>query len=168
MKRRLSILLVLVALGAATLVIAQGRSQELAEAWDTDEIVTLDGVMTKVDRPYASLQSGVASYVVHLGPLWFWEKAGHEIHVGDRVTIHGQSSRHGDEFHLYPHTIERAGVTIRLADEDGVPVWSGRARADGNAPPPSACRERGDGCCNGHARCAGRHGHRHHGRCRTF
>jgi hypothetical protein len=156
MKRLFSILLVTLALGAATFVIAQGRAQGQAEAWDTDEVVTLDGVMTEVERPYATLKSGDLSYIVHLGPPWYWDKKGYEINAGDEVTINGQISRDGDEIHLYPHSIERGGETLRLADENGVPVWSGRGGSDENTPPPAARRGQGRGCCGGCARGCGR------------
>ena len=156
MKRSFSILLVTLALGAATLVIAQGRAQGQNEAWDQDEVVTLDGVLSEVERPYATLKSGDVSYTVHLGPPWYWDKTGYEVHAGDEVTINGQISREGDEIHLYPHTIERAGETLRLADENGVPAWSGRGRASENTPSPAAGRGAGRGCCGGCAKGCGR------------
>lgn len=156
MKGLLMILWVTLAVGATTLVIAQGRAQDRAEAWDRDEVVTLDGVMTEVERPYATLKSGDASYIVHLGPPWYWDKTGYEVHDGDEVRIEGQVSRDGDELHLYPHSIERGGETLRLADENGVPVWSGRGRTNENTPPPAAGRGQGRGCCGGCARGSGR------------
>jgi hypothetical protein len=153
MKRTLSTVLVILSIGALSLVLAQGRSQGSREAWDTDEIVTLDGVLTEVERPYATLVSEGATYVVHLGPPWYWDKSGFEVHSGDEVSVHGQVSREGDEIHLYPHSIARGAATLRLADEDGVPVWSGRSSAQ-RTPPPEAARpgRGGRGCCGG---CAG-------------
>jgi hypothetical protein len=156
MKRLLLTLLIGLAVGGATLVIAQGRAQDGAEAWDKDEVVSLAGVMTEVERPYATLKSGDVSYIVHLGPPWYWDKSGYEVNAGDEVTINGQLSRDGDELHLYPHSIERGGETLRLADENGVPVWSGRGRTNGNTPPAAAGRGTGRGCCGGCARGTGR------------
>ena len=111
MHRSLALLLAVLAIGAVTVALGQGRSQGQGEAWDTDEFVTLDGVLTEVERPYATLQSGQTSYVVHLGPPWFWDKSGFEVDSGDEVSIHGQISRDGDELHLYPHSIVRGGET---------------------------------------------------------
>jgi hypothetical protein len=155
MKRRFSIMLFVLVIGAVSLVIAQGRSQGQGEAWDTDEVVTLDGVLTEVERPYATMKSGDLSYVVHLGPPWYWDKAGFEVNSGDEISINGQISRDGDEIHLYPHTIVRGDDTLRLADENGVPVWSGRGSAQQSPPPPAAGRGKGRGCCGGCAKGAG-------------
>jgi hypothetical protein len=156
MRRSTIILLVVLALGAASLVIAQGRSQGRGEAWDEDEVVTLDGVLTEVERPYATLESDEVSYIVHLGPPWYWDKAGYEVKDGDEVSINGQLSRDGDEIHLYPHTIVRGDETLKLADESGVPVWSGRGSSEDPPPPPAAGRGRGrGGCCGGCARGSG-------------
>ena len=156
MKRSIAIMLVLVAIGAVSLVIAQGRAQGQGEAWDTDEVVTLDGVLTEVERPYATLKSDDLSYVVHLGPPWYWDKAGYEVKSGDEVSINGQLSRDGDEIHLYPHTIVRGGETFKLANENGVPVWSGRGTSDDSPPPPAAGPGKGrGGCCGGCAKGTG-------------
>ena len=165
MKRSFSIMLIVLAVGAVSLVIAQGRAQGQGEAWDTEEVVTLDGVLTEVERPYATLKAGGVSYVVHLGPPWYWNKTGYEVHAGDEVSINGQLSRDGDEIHLYPHTIVRDGETLRLANEDGVPVWSGRGSSEDTPPPPAAGRGNGrGGCCGGCgggcARGGGRHARR--------
>jgi len=142
MKRSISILLVVLAIGAASLVIAQGRAQGQGEAWDTDEVVTVEGVFVEVERPYATLKSDETSYVVHLGPPWYWDKTGYEVRTGDQVSVNGQLSRDGDEIHLYPHTIVRGDETIKLADENGVPVWIGRGKGRG-------------GCCGGCAKGSG-------------
>ena len=156
MKRWFSIMLVALAIGAVSLVIAQGRSQGQGEAWDTDEVVTLDGVLTEVERPYATLKSGDVSYVVHLGPPWYWDKTGYEVNAGDQVSINGQISRDGDEIHLYPHTIVSGDKTLRLADENGVPAWSGRGGSQDPPPPPAAGQGNGRGCCGGCAKGCGR------------
>jgi hypothetical protein len=156
MKRSILILLVALAIGAASLVIAQGRAQGQGEAWDTDEVVTVEGVFVEVERPYATLKSDETSYVVHLGPPWYWDKTGYEVKTGDQVSVNGQLSRDGDEIHLYPHTIIRGDETIKLADENGVPVWSGRGSSEDPPPPPAAGRGKGrGGCCGGCAKGSG-------------
>jgi hypothetical protein len=156
MKRSILILLVALAIGAASLVIAQGRAQGQGEAWDTDEVVTVEGVFVEVERPYATLKSDETFYVVHLGPPWYWDKTGYEVKTGDQVSVNGQLSRDGDEIHLYPHTIIRGDETIKLADENGVPVWSGRGSSEDPPPPPAAGRGKGrGGCCGGCAKGSG-------------
>jgi hypothetical protein len=145
LKRNLVVALVLGIAGAG-LILAQ-RAASPGERWDEDEVVTLEGTVTKIERPIASFDAHGKVYTVHLGPSWFWRRHGYTLSRGDQVTITGEVSVEGETSHLYLHALERADTAYRFADDDGVPLWAGG-------------RGRGRGWGGQHVRCCqGPHAH---------
>jgi len=129
---KLFILALLLGLMATGLVLAQ-RAQAPGERWDEDDVVTLDGTVTKVQRPFATFEADGKTYSIHLGPIWYWEKQGYSLDSGDKMTITGQVSAEGKVNHLYPHSMIREGETYTFAGSDGVPAWSRGGRGQGRS-----------------------------------
>lgn len=136
------------------------RTGPQGERWDEDEVVTLEGKVKEVERPFATFEADGKTYTVHLGPSWFWQERGYTLTRGDQVTITGEVSVEGKASHLYLTSLVRGDTTYRFADDDGVPLWSGgrgRGRGWGSRGGPGG--PGGEGCWH-HARCGhGPHGH---------
>ena len=146
---KLVVMMMLLGLSMTGLVLAQ-RAQAPGERWDEDDVVTLEGTVTKVQRPFATFEAGGKAYSVHLGPIGYWERQGYSLDSGDRITITGQVSTEGKANHLYPHSMIRKGETYLFADSDGVPAWSrgGRGRWGGAGGGwHHGWRHGGHGCC---------------------
>jgi hypothetical protein len=111
-------------LAGLALAAAREGSAEQGQAWDGEDLVTLEGTVTKVQRPSATFQADGKSYTIHLGPTWYWEREGYSLASGDKVTVTGEVSREGRALHLYPYQMVKGGETYLLADPDGVPAWS--------------------------------------------
>jgi hypothetical protein len=158
--------LLILALSLTGMALAQ-RTGTAGEAWDRDDVVTVEGRITDLGRPFATLVAGGTTYRLHLGPQWYWDREGYTLATGDTVEATGQVSTEGDTIHLYLHSMERNGRTYRFADTDGVPLWShGRGSGYGMgrcghgwhhhgpcAGPP--CGGAGDGSCCGACPCRG-------------
>jgi hypothetical protein len=153
--------LLVLALVLSGVALAQ-RAGTAGERWDRDDVVTLEGRITDVARPFATLQADGGTYRLHLGPQWYWDREGYEITTGDSVEVTGQIAREGDITHLYLHSMRRDGTTYRFATSDGVPLWShgrGAGYGAGRGGPGwhhhrgrcagNACDQQGAGpCCS--------------------
>lgn len=127
------------------------RADGACERRDADTIVTLDGkVMELPDGARMALfQADGKTYLLHMGPRWFWNDNGYALAKHDRIQVTGQvSGDTPDSLNLYPHTISRDGETWTLADADGRPAWarSGKGRGGGRRGCASCERERGRNC----------------------
>jgi hypothetical protein len=142
-----SILMVVAAmlLSVSPALAQQGRSPGASERYDQDEVKTINGTVTKVDHPYATLKAEDGKeYQVHMGPLWYWQREKLELKPNVKAQIKGEVEEVKSAYHLYPWEIVQDGKTMALADEDGVPSWAGG-------------RQRNEDCC---MRCC-RHGKGH-------
>jgi len=90
------------------------------------ELVTLEGKITDAKRPVITLEADGKEYILHLGPIWYWQEKGQTFEEGQAVGITGVVEEVSGVFHVYPHTVKIDGETVELVDEDGVPVWAGR------------------------------------------
>jgi hypothetical protein len=154
------------ALLCAVPVMAQ-RSGAPGERRDVDDVITVSGTVTEVNRPFATLEAEGKTYTVHLGPVWYWRQKGYELAARDRVTATGQVDLEGEQTHLCLHTLVRGDETYVFADEDGVPLWSrgrsGRGPRAGPRPGPGPVPGAGPGpgargccaCCRGECPRAG-------------
>ena len=98
-----------------------------------EEIVTLEGTVTKSQGPFATVESGGDNYILYLGPVCTQEARGYSLATGDRITVTGELFVYGKTRHLDPHTLVVGGTTHVLADEAGVPAW-GRGGRGWNGP----------------------------------
>lgn len=139
---------------AGILVLAAGLSTEArraegaGERWDADRVVTLEGKIMETEDRMALFQADGKTYLLHMGPVWFWEERGYALEATDRLRVTGQVSGTDDgNLNLYPHAIERDGETYVLADAYGRPAWARGGRGRGAGVRAGACQERGRGSC---------------------
>ncbi|MBM4157582.1 MAG: hypothetical protein FJ216_02240 [Ignavibacteria bacterium] len=115
---------VLIIMLIASLSYAQ-RNEGKGERWDVDNVVTVNGTITNNSRPYAILRGDDnQEYEVHLGPIWYWEQNNYSLDLSN-VTIKGELKNYKGKNELYPFEIIQSGRTMKFADDNGVPYWSG-------------------------------------------
>lgn len=126
MKKLLVLAFVLV---AVTLANAQVANRQ----WGNDNVQTITGTVTDNQRPSGSIKtSDGTEYVVHLGPVWFWNQSKYMLSLAE-ATIKGNVKVLDGKSHIYPFTIEQNGTKMVLADENGVPKWgNGNGWGKGN------------------------------------
>ena len=102
--------------------------------YDTTTVQTVSGVVQRVDIPApqargpASMQvvllTGGDSLVVHLGPAWYVDRNHMTLAKGDRVDVTGSRTTVAGQPVLVAREISRAGQTLKLRTEQGMPLWS--------------------------------------------
>ncbi|MCW9705712.1 hypothetical protein [Fodinibius salsisoli] len=119
---------------------AQQRSgremkQMYSRNYDVNTVETIQGEVMEVSyNPsknnrvmmgvHVTLKTQNETVPVHLGPVWYMSeqdslKAGDKIEVtGSRITFNGAPA-------IVAATVKRGGMTLRLRDENGFPVWRG-------------------------------------------
>ncbi len=117
------------------------------------ELVTLEGTIKDADRPVVTMEAEGKEYILHLGPVWYWQEKGYKLEKDQAVKVTGMVEEIEGKLHFYPHTMESGGESIVLADENCVPVWAGQRGG------------RGPGFGRGyHGQCEYGPGHGWHGR----
>jgi len=131
------------ALGAAGLVLALWAAPAQAAPWwmrwgrgahhgyDPNTVVTLEGTVRvpKLTPPMPSLEVETAlgeAVNVVLGPPWYLERAGVGFAAGDRVIVEGSKlMEDSGRVVVVAARVEKVpgGTTLRLRDEQGMPLW---------------------------------------------
>lgn len=101
-------------------------------AWDPKTITTVAGEVTAVHDLqgrrgntgiHVDLKAGEVTYDVHLGPAAFLSDQKLELKAGDRIEITGSKVELAGRPALIAQTIRRGDATVKLRDDQGVPVW---------------------------------------------
>lgn len=72
-----------------------------------------------------SLKTGTETLSVHLGPSWYINKQDAKFAAGDVVEITGaRAARSGQDIFIAAE-IKKGNETLKLRDENGVPLWAG-------------------------------------------
>jgi hypothetical protein len=65
---------------------------------------------------------------VHLGPAWYLDKQSVSLKQGDKVTVRGSRVTFDGKPAIIAAEVTRQGQTLRLRDDNGIPVWAGWRR----------------------------------------
>ncbi len=96
--------------------------------WGNTNVKTMSGTITDSQRPYGSFKSNDGTeYVLHFGPIWYWNKNNFEISNGS-ATIKGNVTESNGKYDLYPFEISQNGKNMVFTDDNGVPKWSGNGK----------------------------------------
>jgi hypothetical protein len=119
---------------SVTFAFAQaGRSDGKSERFDTDDVKTLNGTITKVDHPLATFKTDDGKeYQIHMGPYWFWQREDYALKPNAKAKLKGEVETVKGTMHFYPWEIVQDGKTLKLADDDGVPEWAGKRGRNGH------------------------------------
>ena len=102
-------------------------------AYGTDDMVTVKGSFTNVTRPNITLKAEDGNdYLIHLGPIWYWEDNNYSLTLNSNVEIYGKLEPGKKEIYAYSIIVD--GKTIKLVDDSGNPLWwnDGKGKNRGN------------------------------------
>ena len=92
---------------------------------------SLKGEITNVLRPLATFESEGRQYILHLGPLWYWEQENLSLIKGP-AEITGEAEEVDGEWHFLPYQIKQGQATIVVRESPGlgspVPPFVARSR----------------------------------------
>jgi hypothetical protein len=82
-----------------------------------------------------TLKTDQGSLLVHLGPGWFLDEKKFALKVGDTVEATGSKVTLNNQPALIAREVKANGATLKLRDDQGLPVWRGMGRG-GMGPGP--------------------------------
>ena len=80
------------------------------------------GVLLKTDQ---------GSLLVHLGPGWYLDEKKFAVKVGDTVEVTGSKVTLNNQPALIAREVKVNGTTLKLRDDQGLPVWRGMGQGPG-------------------------------------
>jgi len=80
------------------------------------------GVLLKTDQ---------GSLIVHLGPTWYLDQEKFAVKAGDTLEITGSKVTLNNQPAVIAREVKVEGKTLKLRDDQGVPVWRGMGRGPG-------------------------------------
>lgn len=91
----------------------------------TGEVVSIEhrDMMRRMRGVHAIVRTASGDVEVHLGPDWFVENQELKLQKGDQVEVRGSKVEVGGKPNLIAIEVKRGQDTLKLRDEQGVPVW---------------------------------------------
>jgi hypothetical protein len=83
------------------------------------------GVLLKTDQ---------GSLMVYLGPGWYLDEKKFAVKVGDTVEATGSKVTLNNQPALIAREVKVKDATLKLRDDQGLPVWRGMGRGPGGGP----------------------------------
>jgi hypothetical protein len=107
--------------------------------YDPQTVQTITGKVTAVDSLASgkgpgfgwsriTVQTGQEAIPVILGPAWYLEQQKFTLGPGDSLEVRGSRVTVEERPHLIAAEVKKGKKTLKLRDQDGLPVWSGRPR----------------------------------------
>jgi hypothetical protein len=95
-----------------------------------------------------TLNTDQGSLMVHLGPGWYLDEKKFPIKVGDTVEVTGSKVTLNNQPALIAREVKVNGTTLKLRDDQGLPVWRGMGGGPGGGPGkgPGAGQGKGPAC----------------------
>ena len=82
------------------------------------------------------LKTEKGSILVHLGPGWYLDEKKFALKVGDTVEATGSQVTLNNQPALIAREVKANGLTLKLRDEQGLPVWRGMGMGPGGGKSP--------------------------------
>jgi hypothetical protein len=102
--------------------------------YDTSTVVTISGTITAIDTiaPSGRMAGGVhltlkndkETIPVQLGPSIYLEQQSVKLAVNDNIDVKGSRITFDDKPAIIAATITRGTDTLKLRNENGIPLWS--------------------------------------------
>jgi hypothetical protein len=96
------------------------------EVVSIDEIKPMDGMMCS--GIHLTLKTDKETISVHLGPSWFINNQDTKIEPKDSIQIKGSRIQFQGQSAIIAAEVTKGDQTLKLRDENGIPVWSGWRR----------------------------------------
>lgn len=122
----------------ASLVWAQGGSQNPRPRYDPKAEVTVAGTIEEVQLlpghhrgtgTHLMVKTKSGTMKVHVGPTAYLEKQQFSFAKGDEIEVVGSQVKIAGTDALLARQVTKAGKTLSLRDQNGIPLWSRRARS---------------------------------------
>ncbi len=121
--------IILQALLFAVLVLSASGEDVLVDNPQAFELVAAEDL-----RSLTSVTRGEETWIMHMGPTWFWESEELRFLRGDTLVVFGETVVTDGVMQLYPYKLIHGDVEVRLATEEGIPLWTrgfrGRSAGD--------------------------------------
>jgi preprotein translocase subunit SecG len=125
--------------------------------YNPQTVTTVKGTVEKVEELTMGqgmafrelrLKTDQGSLLVHLGPGWFLDEKKFVVKAGDTVEVTGSQVTLNNQPALIAREVKVNGATLKLRDDQGVPVWRGMGRGSGGRPGkgPGAGQGKGPAC----------------------
>ena len=105
--------------------------------YDPKTVETLQGKVLSVEKTqergrgvHLMLQTDQETIAVHLGPSWYIDKQMPKIETNDTITVTGSRITVGGKPAIIAAQVKKGNETLKLRDENGLPVWRGGARGN--------------------------------------
>jgi hypothetical protein len=115
-----------------------GGGDQYNRTYDMKTVETLSGEVLSVEQitPMNGQSSGVhltlktekETISVHLGPSWFIDNQDTNIEKQDQIEVKGSRIQFDGKPAIIAAEIIKGDQTLKLRDENGIPVWSGWRR----------------------------------------
>ena len=107
--------------------------------YDPQTVQTITGKVTAVDNLTSGKGSGVGwrqltlqtnqeTIPVILGPAWYLEQQQVTVNPGDALEVRGSRITLEERPCIIAAEVKKGEKTLKLRDQDGLPVWGGRPR----------------------------------------
>lgn len=108
--------------------------------YDPKTVETIQGKVVSVEKAtrgqgrsygvHFTLQMDKETIAVHLGPDWYIDKQAPKIETNDTITVTGSRVTVGGKPAIIAAQIKKGSETLKLRDENGIPVWRRGARGN--------------------------------------
>lgn len=115
-----------------------GRYSQYGRLYDPNTVETIRGRVVGMNTftPGRGMSSGMRLLVktetqtisVHLGPVWHLNNQDFSIKNGDEIEVTGSRINFSGSPAIIAAEVREGGKVLKLRDNNGIPVWSGRHR----------------------------------------
>lgn len=115
-----------------------GRKSYYNKIYDEKTFTEIKGEITSVEQIamkkgtstgiHITVKTETETYPVHLGPKWYLDKQAVQLKVGDNVVVKGSKVIIDSKQTLIAKEVVKDGHTLKLRDQTGKPVWSGKGK----------------------------------------
>jgi hypothetical protein len=82
----------------------------------------------------ALLKTDKGSLMVHLGPAWYLDQQKFALQAGDTLEVTGSQVTLNHQPAIIARDVKVAGKTLKLRNDQGIPVWRRPGRGGGMGP----------------------------------
>ena len=101
-----------------TVTTVKGQVESLGSygmtGWKVTPGMQVQGLLLKTDK---------GNITIHLGPPWYVRKQGFDLKQGDSLEVTGSQVTRDDQPLLLAAQVKKDGQTLKVRDEQGVPLW---------------------------------------------
>jgi hypothetical protein len=115
--------------------------------YNTQTVTTVKGIVEKLEELNMGRGGGMGmkfreillktdkgSIMVHLGPIWYLDQQKFAVKTGDTLEVTGSQVTLNNQPAIIAKNVTVNGKTLKLRDDQGVPVWRGMGRGSVMGP----------------------------------